>query len=318
MFLILILLGLFFIGLALVVLSFLFFKRPLALEAFFSRLALRTAGLKKHRIEGLEGSLVFFEGGRHEERSIVLVHGAGDQAGSWAKILKPLLRKYHVIVPDLFGHGQSQPSKGPIEMGKLLSALERVVDAVGGDRPLVLVGNSLGAWLAFLFARVRPDHVERIIAINGGPMRQNAVGVNLLPADREEARITMQGLMAPGGRPIPSWVLDDIVRRNRTGPVARIAAAAATIAPYLLDDRLKEVTTPVDLVWGQADQLFPIEYAEKLRDGLPAARLKIIPACGHVPQRECPQKVVEALMEILDQEVPHQGSRSSRKDEESS
>ncbi len=82
---------------------------------------------------------------------------------------------------------------------------------------------------------------------------------------------------------------------------------------FLLDGRLNEVTVPVELVWGDADGLLTLEYAQRLLDGLPRARLHTVHGCGHVPQRECPDKTLEALQTalalpsvevVVDEEVP--------------
>lgn len=302
-------------GLVVLLLGILVFLRPLALDVFFHRLGLRKAGLRRRSVEGLMGTLIYFEGG--SGRPVVLLHGAGDQAGTWAPIVRPLLRKYHLIIPDLLGHGQSGPSEGPIEIGQVLEGLQLLLDEVLGDQPLILVGNSLGAWLAFLLARVRPEQVERIFAFNGGPIRQENPGVNLLPVDREGARETMRGLMGSGARPLPGWVLDDIVRRTWAGPISRLAEAVAQMDAFLLDDKLKEINTPVDLIWGGEDDLFPPDYARRLREGLPDARLTFLPECGHMPQRECPHKVLEALLGALETSPPPQDAVGAPKMEES-
>jgi len=68
---------------------------------------------------------------------------------------------------------------------------------------------------------------------------------------------------------------------------------------YLLDGRLEEIEVPVDLVWGDADGLFTMDYARRLLDGLPRARLYAVEGCGHVPQRECPDKTLAALRGVL-------------------
>jgi pimeloyl-ACP methyl ester carboxylesterase len=73
---------------------------------------------------------------------------------------------------------------------------------------------------------------------------------------------------------------------------------------YILDNRLQDLEVPVDLVWGESDRLFSVDYARRLLAQLPAARLTIIPRCGHVPQQECPDKVREELIKILHREPP--------------
>lgn len=290
-------------GIALVVATWFFFMRPLTLDAWFSRFALGAAGMSRQEAVGPAGRLTWFEGGEGE-KTVVLLHGTGDQAGTWARIVSPLLERYRVIVPDLPGHGDSEPETGPIPVEMVLEGVENILDTACEGRSVVLVGNSLGGWISFLTALERPGQVERIVALNGGPIRPENPTVNRFPGNREEARKTMEGLMGSNSKAIPDMVLDDIVRRVPIGPAARVEAAADRSVPFLLDEKLGEILTPVDLIWGEADQLLPLDYAEKLLNRLPAARLKTLPDCGHIPHRECPFLVVEALFEVLGNAPP--------------
>jgi len=272
-------------------------KRPLTIDAWMSRTALKINGLERTKLDTEAGRMTVWEGGSGP--TLVLLHGAGDQAGAWARTVGGLVSDHRVVIPDLPGHWKSDPSSGPIHMEQLLDGVARVVDATSPDEPVVIVGNSMGAWLGFLYAHDHPDRVARLVAVNGGPIINPDSQVNIFPKTRDEARETMKGLMGPASPPIPGYVLDDIVRRTADGPAARFAQTAAEMGAYLLDGKLDEVEVPVELVWGAADQLMTLDYARRIADGLPQARLHPIKGCGHVPQRECPLRFLEALKEAL-------------------
>ena len=201
-------------------------------------------------------------------------------------------------------------------MRDMMAGVEAVLDARTEGEPVVVVGNSLGAWIGFLLAVDRPEDIARLVAVNGGPIRQDDPAVNLFPTTRDEARETLKGLMGPNSPEVPGFVLGDIVRWARVGPAARFAATAADLEQWLLDGRLDEVRVPVDLVWGDADALFPPAYAERLLDGLPTARLTLVPDCGHVPQRECPAELTEAVLEALAMAPPRSEARDRTGDPE--
>ena len=272
-------------------------KRPLKVDAMFSRMALGKLGFEKTSIPSPDGRMTVWVAG--EGQCMVLLHGAGDQAGTWARMVPLLLEDYKVVIPDLPGHWKSDPRKGPIGVDQLLSGVELVMDSICAGEEVVLVGNSLGAWVAMLYAHDYPARVSRLVAINGGAIREDNPAVNLYPATRDEARETMKGLMGPATLPFPDFVLDDVIRWSRVGPAGRLAGrlvdAGDQIDDYLFDDRLNEVVVPVELVWGDADGLFTLDYAQRLLDGLPRARLHIVHGCGHVPHRECPDKTLEAV-----------------------
>ena len=271
--------------------------RPLAAWAAAGRRALAKAGLEKARVPSPAGEQSFFRGGSGPV--LVLLHGAGDQASAWSLVAPKLLPGRTLVVPDLAGHGASAPEAGPISVPMLLSGFSAVLDAAAPKGKVTIVGNSLGAWLACLWAKEHPERVERLVLVNGGPLKHAAEGITLLPKDRAEARAAVDKLRDPGSIRVPDFVLDDVVRQAATGPLARLAATSGEMEPYVLDGRLGGLDVPVELLWGASDQLLPLSYAERMRAELPKARVTGLPRCGHVPQQECPAAFAAALGTLL-------------------
>ena len=272
-------------------------KRPLEVDARFSRMALGKHGFETSWVTTPDGRMMVWQAGSGP--CMVLLHGAGDQAGAWARMVPPLLDDYKVVIPDLPGHWKSDPRKGPLGVDQVLRGVEVVMESVCAGEQAVLVGNSLGGWVSLLYAHDYPDRVTRLVAVNSGALRVENPAVNLFPTTREEARETMKGLMGPATLPLPDFVLDDVIRWARVGPAGRLAQTADEMEPYLLDGRLDEIVVPVELVWGDSDGLLTLDYAQRLLDGLPRARLHVVKGCGHVPQRECPDKTLEAITAAL-------------------
>jgi pimeloyl-ACP methyl ester carboxylesterase len=276
----------------------LFVKRPLEMFAWFARRALRKAGLKKVVVPAPAGPQTAFVGGSGPV--LVLLHGVGDNAGTWFHVARSLVARYTLVVPDLAGHGESAPAAGPIPFADLFGGLEAVVEQQAGSKRVTLVGNSLGAWIAMVFAARHPERVERVVAVNGGPLMGSGGGPSLLPRSREEARETMARLRDPGSPAIPANVLDDMVRRGPTGPIARFMGTAASMGTWLLnEDQLRALALPVRLVWGVSDQLFTLEYAKRMAALLPDVELIPVERCGHIPQQEAPVRFEAALLRAL-------------------
>lgn len=271
--------------------------RPLAMYAASGRRALRSAGLSKSVIASPVGPQTVFNGGTGP--ALVLLHGAGDQAASWSLVVPKLLPGRTLVIPDLAGHGDSAPEKGPLPVETLLAGLSAVLDETAPKERVTIVGNSLGAWLACLWAREHPERVDRIVLVNGGPLTHVAEGLTLQPKDRIEARKTIEALRDPGSIRVPDFVLDDVVREAANGPIARLAAASEGMERYVLEGHLDELTVPVDVVWGASDRMLPLSYAGRMLAELPRARLTQLPRCGHVPQQECPSAFGEALGKLL-------------------
>ena len=283
---------------ALTIFSILFYLRPIAMMVWLRRNALRRAGLRKTQLITTVGRQTVWHGGAGP--LLVLLHGSGDQAGTWSRVVPELKRRFQLVIPDLAGHGESDPAAGVLSLGRLLTALEQVLDAMPlRGEPMVLAGNSLGAWMAMLYAQKHPQRVRRIILIDGGPIK-NSSEIGLMPKDREEARRTLDAVLDPSSPRRPNFVLDDLVRISNTGPISRLLAAGQEdISKYVLEDKLGSLQMPVDLVWGESDRLVPLEYAKWLQSQLPHSALTVIERCGHAPQFECPRKLTKVLLQIL-------------------
>lgn len=89
-------------------------ERPLSVYAMFSRRALAGAGLTAASAETGFGLQNYRTGGQGS--TLVLLHGAGDQAGTWSGVAPVLASRYRVVIPDLAGHGKSAPADGPISL----------------------------------------------------------------------------------------------------------------------------------------------------------------------------------------------------------
>lgn len=275
--------------------AFLVIRHPVATFERLGRWKLRSAGLKRHEIPGERGRLVWWSGGSGPV--MMLLHGSNDSAAGWARVVEPLARGRRLVVVDLPGHGESGPSEGPLPIGDMLAGIDRVAREESPSEPLVLVGNSMGGWLALLWARDHPQRVASVVVENGAPVAEGIGKVNMLPKNSAEMRATLEALTGPDAPSFPEFVVEDLVRRTSSSSFARVART--DLRPYVMDGRLGEVRVPVILVWGDSDDLLPLAYAEALRVQLPDARLEVLPRCGHVSHRECPDRFVAAVERAL-------------------
>jgi pimeloyl-ACP methyl ester carboxylesterase len=286
-------------------------KRPLSVYALMNSRALASAGFTRADVASSLGPQSVWIAGTGQ--TLVLLHGAGDSAGTWSSVVKPLTPRYRIVIPDLAGHGRSAPADGPLSVGLVLAGLEAIMDQ-GSHDTVVIVGNSLGAWVALLYARQHPDRVARLVLVNGGALVGDRPDLSLTPKTREEAAALMTQLRDAQAQPIPGFVLDDVVRQAQTGPLARLAQTAGEMGQYVLDGKLGEIKAPVDLIWGESDKLFSLSYARRMMAQLPAARLTTIPACGHVPSQECPSRFGSALSDVLTMPPPLPAMRNVHAD----
>lgn len=104
--------------------------------------------------------------------TVLALHGITGNHRCWT-YLADTLKPYRVIAPDLRGRGGSAQVSGPYGLRAHVDDVVRVLDAFAVDRA-VLVGHSMGGFVATLTAARHPDRVDGIVLVDGGlPMTED-------------------------------------------------------------------------------------------------------------------------------------------------
>lgn len=120
-----------------------------------------------HFYTSLRTRLHYVDWGNRSAPTLILLHGAMDHARSWDWTAKLLAQNYHVIAPDLRGHGDSGWSRqGSYLTADFVYDLAQLMDQIGRGK-VTLVGHSLGGAIVLRYAGLFPDRVERVVAIEG-------------------------------------------------------------------------------------------------------------------------------------------------------
>ena len=126
--------------------------------------------------------LHYLDWGNDAAPDLLLVHGIHDHCHSWDWLAQSLRQHFHVVAPDLRGHGDSQWS-----LGSQYSYLEYAQDVAQLVRqrrlaPVTIVSHSLGGTIASIYAGAFPEAVARLVIIEG-------VGLYPRPVEQPEARL---------------------------------------------------------------------------------------------------------------------------------
>jgi pimeloyl-ACP methyl ester carboxylesterase len=114
--------------------------------------------------------LHYVDWGNGDKPPLLLIHGGRDHCRNWDWVAQALRRDFHIIAPDLRGHGDSQWAIGGsyamvdyvLDVAQLLDALQAF--------PITIIAHSLGGSIALQYAGVYPDRVKKVVAIEGlGP-----------------------------------------------------------------------------------------------------------------------------------------------------
>jgi pimeloyl-ACP methyl ester carboxylesterase len=114
--------------------------------------------------------LHYVDWGNRDAAPLILLHGGRDHCRNWDWVAQELRGHYHIIAPDLRGHGDSAPSpSGDYSMSAFVYDLAQLVH---GQKlaPVRIIAHSLGGAIALRYAGIYPDLVAKIVAIEGlGP-----------------------------------------------------------------------------------------------------------------------------------------------------
>jgi pimeloyl-ACP methyl ester carboxylesterase len=115
--------------------------------------------------------LQFWDWGQDNLPPLLLVHGGLDHARNWDWVARSLREHFHVYAMDLRGHGNSAWAPGAMySVAEHVLDLATLVDLLSGDAgggPVHLIGHSLGGIVTLSYAGLYPDHVRKVIAIEG-------------------------------------------------------------------------------------------------------------------------------------------------------
>jgi pimeloyl-ACP methyl ester carboxylesterase len=127
-------------------------------------------GPTSHIFKSQRLRLNYLDWGNRSAPLLVLVHGGRDHSRSWDWTARALRHDWHVVAPDLRGHGDSAWSpEGNYSFSAYLYDLAQLLHQLG-DGPATIVAHSLGATIALRYAGIYPQRVRRLVAIEGNTL----------------------------------------------------------------------------------------------------------------------------------------------------
>jgi pimeloyl-ACP methyl ester carboxylesterase len=282
-----------------------FYERPLWVDLQWTHLSLFLTRVQSNYVMTPEGRVHYYEA---EARipgggvPLVLVHGLGDRAESWAPMLKRLKRDgFHVYAPDLLGYGRSpKPTNSDYSISTQEKFVADFIQSVGLQRPEV-GGWSMGGWIVLKLALDHPEMVNRTVVYDSAGLRQQIPGgVQVFRPETEAEMQRLVSLLEPGTGKVPSFVLKAELRKFAQEQwVVDRGLQSMELGNDLVSDRLGKMTEPLLIVWGSDDELLPISVGELMHKLDPRSELDIVEGCGHLAPKTCSLRVASATADFL-------------------
>jgi pimeloyl-ACP methyl ester carboxylesterase len=265
----------------------------------------------ERRLEVAGVSTAVLEGG--DGPPVVLLHGAGEFAAGWVRVIPDLVRTHRVVVPDLPGHGASAVAGDPADAGRVAAWLGELIERTCPSPP-ALVGHGLGGAIAAHFAADQGDRVARLVLVDSYGLGRFCpapgfalalLGVIVRPTERTQQRLFRQCMVDPDGLRqqlgeraalLEAYALD---RARSPGQKAALRRLMPQLGlPAIPPAELARIAVPTTLIWGRHDRQVRLGVAQAASAcyGWP---LHVIEGAADDPAVEQPEAFLRGLHAAL-------------------
>lgn len=240
---------------------------------------------------------------------VVLVHGFPFDHTMWNAQIKTLSGTHRVIAPDLRGFGRSSVTPGRVTMRQFADDLAALLDALDVTEPIVLVGSSMGGYVALAFQRWHGQRLRALVlcdtrALSDTPEMATARWATADQVVRDGPAMLIDTMLPKlfsektvTNRP----AVVDAVRSVMAGTDREaIAAAARGMAERPdMSETLREIDCPTLVLVGEHDTISPPAEMRDLACDIPGAAFVEIPGSGHMTPVERPAEISAAILAFV-------------------
>jgi pimeloyl-ACP methyl ester carboxylesterase len=239
-------------------------------------------------VDGLR--LRYLEWGESSAKPIVLVHGFSSTAEAWIRVADVLHAEYHVIAPDLRGHGESEWDRQERYSDDQLASDVHALVRQLGLRPFTLVGHSMGGAVAFTYAASYPEDVTRLVIEDSAPLAPGRVLTELPTSfpSRNDVEQSVRTANPTMPEPAVQGRVDVYYRPRADGTwgfradVAGVRHGRGAHAADRSWENVRKVTARTLVIRAGAEPaLVSQETADRLTHENPRIRVVTVPAAGH-------------------------------------
>lgn len=267
----------------------------------------RLYGLNKEVVD-VEGIPVTLYRSSGEGPAIVMIHGFSADKDVWARFARHFSRQYQVIIPDLPGHGETGFKP---EWSYTIEAQTRRIAALMdklGIKQAHIIGNSMGGYITAQFAVTYPERMLSAGLVDPAglaSLRPSEMRVMLSKGQNPFIFDTRAGFyrfypMTMASPPfMPGFVLDAVADRYIARREQLTQIFGESHRETDLSVRLREVRSPVMLMWGREDRLIDVSSVPVWQAALPQSQVHVFDGIGHMPMVESPTMTADLYQRFL-------------------
>ncbi len=266
-----------------------------------------SAGLRRVRAGAVE--LAVADTGRG--KPLLLVHGFPLDHAMWNAQIAEFSRTCRVIAPDLRGFGASQVAPGTSSMEQMADDLVALLDALEVREPVVLVGLSMGGYVAFQFWRKYRQRLRGLVLCDTRSIPDS-------PEAAEGRLKLVEKILAEGTAPLAEAMLPKLFAAGtvaqqpalvesqrqvilRTDPQGAAAALRGMAARPDATEYLVQMALPALVLVGEHDAISSVDEMRLLAQAIAGSEFEIVAGAGHMSPLENPRAFNQPLGQFLEQ-----------------
>jgi non-heme chloroperoxidase len=246
--------------------------------------------------------LRYAEQGSATAQPVIFLHGYTDSWFSFSQVFPYFDASYRLFALDQRGHGDSEQPHAAYAIDEFATDVISFMDALGLTRA-VLVGHSMGSFVAREAALQSPPRIEKLVLIGSATSARNegvlelerTVGALEDPVPEEFAREFQESTIY---QPLATDFMERVVAESLKLP-ARVWRAVLKGLLEVDTSSLDRIYTPALVLWGDRDAIFSRAEQDALAGILRHASLKVYAETGHALHWEQPEQFVKDLKEFI-------------------
>ena len=269
-----------------------------------------SAGLEKKSITLDFGKIVYLENDVKSDSTLVFVHGFGGNKDTWNRVVEEFNNKYHVIVIDLPGHGESVSDT--LLSYTITDQAKRLHTFLNAKKlkNIYLFGHSMGGAIALRYVESHAENLKALILIDSmGLEKTKSDGVKLVEISEknplydvctQERLETLLDYSLYKPPYIPEIIKDALLQEKcARRDLEKILYEDMYKDVCCLNDIAKNIRIPTLILWGDKDKMTHIDNAMLFHDTIQGSQLVVLKEIGHVPLLEDPKRTADEIDKFI-------------------
>jgi len=239
-----------------------------------------------------------FEAGPPTAPALLYLHGTF-LGNLWLEFHQALSQHFHVFAPDIPGFGLTGRPDWMRDMSDYILYFRDLLDELGLDRP-VIVGHSLGGWIAAEVVVWYPERVKKLVLSNAGGIRVKGTPIAHIFAMNPQELVSSSFDNLAAALPLMpvEFNTEYLLSQYRQRTTLASLAWNPSYDPKL-ERRLQRVKCPTLIIWGQNDRIVPVAYADAFHRLIANSALVKLEGTAHMPMFEMPGEWNRHIIEFL-------------------